>query len=113
MANSIAVANFYHRGRRETQKLHDLGNPDVGVSVPLVPDEPYFFRSTRNLARALSVSARDPKPSSEMKAEPMSASAFCNDSFTPNNAGYVTFSAAVSFPAVLPSCSDVWVTSST
>ena len=37
MANSIAVANFYHRGRRETQKLHDLGNPDVGVSVPLVP----------------------------------------------------------------------------
>ncbi len=87
MANSIAVANFYHRGRRETQKLHDLGNPDVGVGVPLVPDEPYFFRSTKNLARALSVSACDPKPSSEVKADSTSPPAFFNDSPTPNRAG--------------------------
>src|SRR5450432_2036403 len=72
----------------------------------------YFFRSTRNRASSFSVSACSPKLSSSAKASFTSASALLTDASTPNSAGYVAFSDAVSLPAVFPSCSEVWVTSS-
>src|ERR1700691_1023167 len=73
----------------------------------------YFFRSTRYRANSFSASARSPKLSRSANAALTRASALRSESSIPNNAWYVGLCEAVSLPAVLPSCSEVWVTSRT
>src|SRR5205085_7759337 len=73
----------------------------------------HFFLSTRKCAKSFSVWARAPNESIAEQPAAISESACFTEASTPKSAGYVAFSVAVSFPAVLPSCSEDWVTSST
>src|SRR5438552_12798242 len=73
----------------------------------------HCLRSARKCARSLRVWARAPNESKAAQPVATNWSACFNDASTPNNEGYVAFLVAVSLPAVLPSCWEDSVTSST
>src|SRR6266699_1746476 len=117
---AFPVRKYDHSGALLANRARDLQAVFPGVfhasiwnieSLP--PGNVQDLRCFSCFASAFSVSAAGPKLSREVHAVSTRVSACFNDLSTPNRAGYVVFSAAISLPAVLPNCSEVWVTSIT